>query len=82
MKRSADIVVIGGGPAGMMCALMAARRGNDVMLLDPNRQLGRKLRITGKGRCNLTNNCDIKTFMSNIPGDGRFLYSALNRLGA
>ena len=80
MKRSADIVVIGGGPAGMMCALMAARRGNDVMLLDPNRQLGRKLRITGKGRCNLTNNCDIKTFMSNIPGDGRFLYSALNRL--
>ena len=51
-----------------------------VILLEPNRLLGRKLRITGKGRCNITNNCDIKTFMENIPGDGRFLYSALNRL--
>jgi predicted Rossmann fold flavoprotein len=49
-------------------------------LLDPNNQLGRKVRITGKGRCNVTNNCDIKTFMANIPGDARFLYSALNRL--
>ena len=75
-----DLVVIGGGPAGMMCAYTAAERGLSVTLLDPNRQLGRKLRITGKGRCNVTNNCDIKTFMSNIPGDGRFLYSALNRL--
>ncbi|MBQ9265419.1 MAG: NAD(P)/FAD-dependent oxidoreductase [Clostridia bacterium] len=76
----ADLVVIGGGPAGMMCAATAAERGLDVVLLEPNRQLGRKLRITGKGRCNLTNNCEIKTFMANIPGDGRFLYSALNRL--
>ena len=76
----AELVVIGGGPAGMMCAASAADRGLSVILLDPNRQLGRKLRITGKGRCNLTNNCDIKTFMQNIPGDGRFLFSALNRL--
>ena len=76
----ADLVVIGGGPAGMMCAATAAERKLDVVLLEPNRQLGRKLRITGKGRCNLTNNCEIKTFMANIPGDGRFLYSALNRL--
>ena len=75
-----DLVVIGGGPSGMMCAAMAAERGLRVSLLDPNRTLGRKLRITGKGRCNLTNNCDIRTFMANIPGDGRFLYSALNRL--
>ena len=74
-----DLLVIGGGAAGMMCAYQAARRGLSVILFDPNRQLGRKLRITGKGRCNVTNNCDIKTFMSNIPGDGRFLYSALNR---
>ena len=74
-----ELVVIGGGPAGMMCAYQAARRGVKVMLLDPNDKLGRKLRITGKGRCNLTNNCDIKTVMANIPGDGRFLYSALNR---
>ena len=75
-----DLVVIGGGPAGMMCAYTAAERGRSVVLLEPNEKLGRKLRITGKGRCNINNNCDIKTFMANIPGDGRFLYSALNRL--
>ena len=78
--NSTELVVIGGGAAGMMCAYTAADRGVKTILLEPNRQLGRKLRITGKGRCNVTNNCDIKTFMSNIPGDGRFLYSALNRL--
>ena len=75
-----DLVVIGGGAAGMMCAYTAAERGLSVTLLDPNNQLGRKVRITGKGRCNVTNNCDIKTFMTNIPGDARFLYSSLNRL--
>lgn len=74
-----ELVVIGGGAAGMMCAYNAAQRGMSVLLVDPNRQLGRKVRITGKGRCNVTNNCDIKEFMRNIPGDGRFLYSALNR---
>lgn len=79
-KLSADAVVIGGGAAGMMCSLIAARRGLDVILLEPNKMLGRKLRITGKGRCNVTNNCDIKDFLTNIPGDGRFLHSALNRL--
>ena len=79
--REAELVVIGGGPAGMMCALQAAERGVSTVLLEPNQKLGRKLRITGKGRCNLTNNCDIKTFMANIPGDGRFLYSAVSRFG-
>ena len=74
-----ELVVIGGGAAGMMCAYNAAQRGMSVVLVDPNRQLGRKVRITGKGRCNVTNNCDIREFMRNIPGDGRFLYSALNR---
>ena len=74
-----DLVVVGGGPAGMMCAYQAAKRGVKTVLLDPNDKLGRKLRITGKGRCNLTNACDVKTVMANIPGDGRFLYSALNR---
>lgn len=77
-NMTADLVVIGGGAAGMMCALTAAERGVKVILLDPNRQLGRKVRITGKGRCNVTNNCDVKQFMNNIPGDGRFLFSALN----
>ena len=78
--RKTELVVIGGGAAGMMCACTAAQRGIKTVLLEPNRQLGRKVRITGKGRCNVTNSCDIKTFMANIPGDGRFLYSALNRL--
>ena len=77
--ESTELVVIGGGPAGMMCAYQASSRGVKTVLLEPNDKLGRKLRITGKGRCNLTNNCDVKTMMANIPGDGRFLYSALNR---
>lgn len=79
--KETELVVIGGGPAGMMCALTAAERGLAVTLLEPNQKLGRKLRITGKGRCNLTNNCDTRTFMANIPGDGRFLYSAVSRFG-
>lgn len=79
-KLKADAVVIGGGAAGMLCSAVAAERGLDVILLDANKTLGRKLRITGKGRCNVTNDCDIKQFLSNIPGDGRFLYSALNKL--
>ena len=79
--ESTELVVIGGGPAGMMCAYQAVARGVKTVLLEPNDKLGRKLRITGKGRCNLTNNCDVRTVMANIPGDGRFLYSALNRFG-
>ncbi len=78
-KLSADAVVIGGGAAGMMCSLIAAQRGLDIILLEPNKMLGRKLRITGKGRCNVTNDCGVREFLENIPGDGRFLYSALNR---
>ena len=80
-NRQTELVVIGGGPAGMLCAITAAERGVPVILLEPNRMLGRKLRITGKGRCNVTNNCDVRTFMANIPGDGRFLYSAVSRFG-
>lgn len=79
-KLKADAVVIGGGAAGMLCSAVAAERGLDVILLEPNKVLGRKMRITGKGRCNVTNNCDVKEVLNNIPGDGRFLYSALNRL--
>lgn len=75
------IVVIGGGAGGMMAAICAARKGAHVTLLDPNERLGKKVNITGKGRCNVTNHCDVKTILANIPGDGRFLYSALNRLG-
>ncbi len=77
--EAADLVVIGGGAAGLMLAAMAGSRGLRVTVLDPNQKQGRKLRITGKGRCNLTNACDVKTILANMPGDGRFLYSALNK---
>ena len=74
-----EIIVIGGGAAGMMAAITAARQGAGVTLLEPNERLGKKLNITGKGRCNVTNDCDQETLMANIPGNGRFLYSALTR---
>lgn len=63
----------------MMAAITAARRGAGVTLLEPNERLGKKLNITGKGRCNVTNDCGQETLMANIPGNGRFLYSALTR---
>ncbi len=78
--RISDIVVIGGGPSGMMAALTAAGRGLSVVLLEPNKSLGRKLRITGKGRCNITNNCDIRDFMKNVPRNPKFLYSSLSSM--
>ncbi len=73
-----DIVVVGGGAAGMTAALFAAEKGARVLVAEKNAALGRKLSITGKGRCNLTNNCDIPEFMENVPNNGRFLYSALS----
>ena len=74
-----DVIVIGGGPAGMMSAIEAAKNGNKVTLLERMRTTGRKLSITGKGRGNLTNNIDISEFIKNVPGNGKFLYSAFNR---
>ena len=71
-----DVVVIGGGPAGMMAAIAAAEYGSGVCLLEPNERLGKKLNITGKGRCNVTNNCSIEELLQNVPCNGRFLYSA------
>ena len=73
-----NIVIIGGGAAGLMAAAAAAEMHCPSIILEPNRLLGKKLRITGKGRCNVTNNCDIKEFMRNVPRNGKFLYSALN----
>lgn len=74
-----DIIVVGGGAAGMTAAIFAAENGADVMLLEKNERLGRKLGITGKGRCNVTNNCDLNTLLENIPNNARFLYGAFSR---
>ncbi len=76
----ADTVIIGGGAAGLFAACELSRCRQDVIVLEPNAKLGRKLRITGKGRCNVTNNCDIDTVLKNISKNPRFLYSALNLL--
>lgn len=78
----ARIIVVGGGAAGMMAAVSAAELGAEVIIVEGNERLGRKLGITGKGRCNLTNNSDIDEFMRNIPRNARFLYSALSAFNA
>lgn len=73
----AKAIVIGGGPAGMLAACAAAQNGHSVTLVDHNEKLGKKLFITGKGRCNLTNAADIEDFFKSIPRNAKFLYSAL-----
>ena len=78
MRRSTtDVLVIGGGAAGMLAAITAARRGLRVLLLEKNDRLGKKLAITGKGRCNVTNDSPPEEIMKNIPRNGRFLYSSI-----
>ncbi|MGN0579260.1 MAG: NAD(P)/FAD-dependent oxidoreductase [Ruminococcus sp.] len=76
-----DTIIIGGGAAGCVAAVLAARLGKSVLLLEKNDRIGRKLRITGKGRCNVTNNCSNDELMRNIPVNGRFLYSAFSGFG-
>ena len=71
-------VIIGGGPAGMLAAISSAKSGDNVILLEKNNQLGKKILITGKGRCNITSSLEISEFINNIPGNGRFLYSAFD----
>lgn len=73
---SDTVAIIGGGPAGMMAAAVAAKRGKTAVIIEKNSTLGKKLLITGKGRCNITNNCDISEFIANVPVNGNFLYSA------
>ena len=72
-----DGIIIGGGPAGMFAAITAAKRGQKVLLLERNDRLGKKLLITGKGRCNVTNNCSDQEILQNVPRNSRFLYSAM-----
>lgn len=73
------VVVIGAGPAGMMAAGAAAENGADVLLIEKNLKVGKKLRITGKGRCNITNYCDNDEFIRHLTANARFMYSAVNR---
>lgn len=75
-----DVAVIGAGPAGLMAAYSAAMFGASVTVFEKNNRSGRKLRITGKGRCNVTNNCTVQEFMENVPKNSKFLYSAANKL--
>lgn len=70
------VIVIGGGPAGIISAISSARNGDNVILIEKNNSLGKKLLITGKGRCNITSSIDISDFIKNVPGNGKFLYSA------
>ena len=73
------IVVIGGGAGGMMAAICAARKGAHVTLLDPNERLGKKVNITGKGRCNVTNDSTCEELLAHVPQNPRFLYSVFSR---
>lgn len=86
IKTMADnvvkVAVIGGGAAGMCAASAAAKYGASVVLFEKNKMLGKKLRITGKGRCNVTNDCSPQDFMANIPQNPRFLWSAINRMAS
>src|SRR6478752_863410 len=73
-----DVLVIGGGPSGLMAAIAAGERGARVLLVDKGNKLGRKLAISGGGRCNVTNRLPIDELIKHIPGNGRFLYSAFS----
>ena len=78
-KTKPDVVVVGGGAAGMMAALQAAWAGASVVLLEKNEKLGKKIYITGKGRCNVTNACDTEDFFKQVPRNGKFLNSAIRQ---
>lgn len=77
MRFMSRIVIVGAGAAGLMSAIFAARAGADVTLIDHNEKAGKKIYITGKGRCNCTNDCDMDAFLAEVPRNPRFLYSAL-----
>lgn len=77
-----DVIVIGGGASGMMCAIQSAKRGLKVLILEHNEKLGKKLYITGKGRCNLTNDSSVENHLNNIVTNNKFMYSALNAFSA
>ena len=73
------VIVVGGGAAGMMAAIAAAEQGHNVELLERNEKLGKKIYITGKGRCNVTNACDLEEFFNNIVSNEKFLYCHIDK---
>lgn len=73
------VLIIGGGAAGLMAGIAAAENGSKVTIFEKMRMPGKKMLITGKGRCNITNICELQEFIANIPGNGRFLNSVLRR---
>jgi predicted Rossmann fold flavoprotein len=79
MKTNYDVIVIGGGASGMMASIFSARNGNSTLVLDHNEKLGKKLYITGKGKCNLTNNSPIEMHLNNTITNSKFMFSALNQ---
>jgi predicted Rossmann fold flavoprotein len=79
MEKNMKVIVIGGGPAGMMAAIRASQLGEKVTLLEKMPSLGKKLLITGKGRCNITSSFPIEDFIQNVPGNGMFLYSCFSK---
>lgn len=78
-EKNFDVLVVGGGPSGMMAAISAAQQGARVALIDKNKKVGKKLLMTGGGRCNVTNARSVDEILSNVPGNGRFLYSAFSQ---
>ena len=72
-----QVIIVGGGAAGMMAAYASAAAGHQVVLLEKNEKLGKKIYITGKGRCNVTNTADKEQFFQNVVTNGRFLYSSI-----
>ena len=74
------VIIIGGGPAGMMAAISASKNQNEVILLEKNKTLGRKLLITGKGRCNITSSLNINDFIKNIPGNRKIFIQCISEL--
>src|SRR5690242_4680999 len=75
---SYDVIIVGGGPAGLMASVAAAEGGASVLLIDKGEKLGKKLAISGGGRCNVTNRMPVDELIKHIPGNGKFLYSAFS----